>query len=247
MARDDRTGGRVRERCSCCEPSGLVPTTAALIYELGELELKNRNLRRVRVLAALRGLELRQRTGKPLAELSRLSRRGRNRPAARATVDAADHRVHGLRRLGLLREHGDHDKHATGRLEAAPTGARRRAWIWYPIGTVGARAGQLNPREPADLQGIPMGWRLATVMRRVGFEPTRPVGQGLLRASRLPFRHRRAFGPPRRAYPGAPRTPAAGGRRRPAELRRDTGEAPRRTGPPRGESRGARARRSSPG
>src|SRR5439155_15669121 len=28
-------------------------------------------------------------------------------------------------------------------------------------------------------------------MRRVGFEPTRPCGQGLLRASRLPFRHRR--------------------------------------------------------
>ena len=28
-------------------------------------------------------------------------------------------------------------------------------------------------------------------MRRVGFEPTHPFGQGLLRAPRLPFRHRR--------------------------------------------------------
>ena len=37
------------------------------------------------------------------------------------------------------------------------------------------------------------GWAVG-FMRRVGFEPTRPYGQGLLRASRLPFRHRRAPG-----------------------------------------------------
>ena len=31
------------------------------------------------------------------------------------------------------------------------------------------------------------------IMRRVGLEPTRPFGQGLLRAPRLPFRHRRTM------------------------------------------------------
>ena len=39
-------------------------------------------------------------------------------------------------------------------------------------------------------------------MRRVGFEPTRPFGQGLLRAPRLPFRHRRECARAKRGYPG---------------------------------------------
>jgi hypothetical protein len=46
------------------------------------------------------------------------------------------------------------------------------------------------PRTMEDNRTIGIQ-RVAKSMRRVGFEPTHPFGQGLLRAPRLPFRHRR--------------------------------------------------------
>jgi hypothetical protein len=45
-----------------------------------------------------------------------------------------------------------------------------------------------RPRYEALVQRV-LG--RSKMVRRVGFEPTHPFGQGLLRAPRLPFRHRR--------------------------------------------------------
>jgi hypothetical protein len=58
-----------------------------------------------------------------------------------------------------------------------------------------SRPARSLPRRPTSAPAAaPAGSvadRSGSGMRRVGVEPTRPYGQGLLRASRLPFRHRR--------------------------------------------------------
>lgn len=49
--------------------------------------------------------------------------------------------------------------------------------------------GPRNGQDPLSSGGL--GSNIDQMVRRVGLEPTRPYGQCLLRASRLPFRHRR--------------------------------------------------------
>ena len=63
---------------------------------------------------------------------------------------------------------------------------------------------QKRPRTPQNQEVCPQdepspvscarGSYVVQMVRRVGFEPTHPFGQGLLRAPRLPFRHRRTQG-----------------------------------------------------
>ncbi len=121
-----------------------------------------------------------------------------------------------------------------------------------------ARAGRLagprqrcpaNAKSPAprrDRDPFRVGSIREHLVRRVGLEPTRPFGQGLLRAPRLPFRHRRKCGRPgedtrARARRGGARQ--EGGCLPPV---RRAGPGRRRTRPCRPPGRGARARRSSP-
>jgi hypothetical protein len=118
---------------------------------------------------------------------------------------------------------------------------RGRARSATPICPVGCGASGPDRRPPAgpgiarpeapSPQRYRQGLDKDQMVRRVGFEPTHPFGQGLLRAPRLPFRHRRTSGPKCKRAAARIRRAAAGRRR---------------TCPCLPAGRGARARRSSP-